>query len=441
MIDTIIGSDKEGIKIITVVLMVLILLFSVFYSTPQLYQEDRQTYAYSGAGSEDEPHIITDIHGLQAAKDDLSGHYVLYNDIDATETRYWNEGEGFEPIGTEEVPFEGTFDGRGHDIHGLYINRSTDDVGLFGYLGIDGTITNVSVTNAEVTGGRNTAILLGTNRGNVTYASASGRVDGENRVGGLVGYILYSSLSHTWADATVKGEELVGGLAGYSLYGEIYKSYSSGDVHGEEKVGGLVGYQTGVGFIDKSYATGEVSGEYFVGGLLGSSRNRVFRSYALGDVRGIDFVGGLVGQKEGSWVIESYAAGSVKGEGSVGGLIGDNSGTIESSFWDMESTGQVESRGGVGKNTTEMMDLNTFIADDWNITEVEDENSRDTGYAWNIVNNRTYPFLSWEETRYPTETSRGLPFWMIPLFGSIASAILVSLLLYKKDREYSKRKL
>ena len=67
----------------------------------------------------------------------LSGHYVLTQDIDASETATWNEGAGFIPIGipvdyrgidSEEWyenigEFSGTLDGREYTIQNLYMNH------------------------------------------------------------------------------------------------------------------------------------------------------------------------------------------------------------------------------------------------------------------------------------------------------------------------------
>ena len=66
----------------------------------------------------------TDLQGMQG---NLSGKYALGADIDASVTSTWG-GTGFTPVGL----FSGTFDGLGHTINGLYINRSASNTGLFG---------------------------------------------------------------------------------------------------------------------------------------------------------------------------------------------------------------------------------------------------------------------------------------------------------------------
>ena len=51
-------------------------------------------------------------------------HFVQVTDINAAETRYWNDGAGFSPIGNENVQFTGSYNGKGHRIDSLFINRS-----------------------------------------------------------------------------------------------------------------------------------------------------------------------------------------------------------------------------------------------------------------------------------------------------------------------------
>jgi len=70
-------------------------------------------------------------------------------------------------------------------------------------------------------------------------------------------------------------------------------------------------------------------------------------------------------------------------------------GTAINSFWDTQTSGQYTSAGGTGLNTTEMQDITTFSAY-WDIVAVSDIGERDPGHIWNIVDDETYPFLSWE---------------------------------------------
>jgi hypothetical protein len=118
-------------------------------------------------------------------------------------------------------------------------------------------------------------------------------------------------------------------------------------------------------------------------------------SYANSSVIGDSEVGGLVGWNSDT-VDNSYSTGSVNGSENVGGLVGGNSDTVTNSFWDTETSGQATSDGGIGKTTAQMKNITTFSGTTWNIIAVADPGERNLAYIWNIVNNVTYPFLSWQ---------------------------------------------
>jgi len=160
-------------------------------------------------------------------------------------------------------------------------------------------------------------------------------------------------------------------------------------------VGGLVGINER-GYVSNSYSVGSADGGGAIGGLVGANAGNVSESYSLASVTGNWSVGGLAGHN--GWnVTNCYSAGSVAGNDNVGGLVGggryDN---VTNSFWDTETSGQATSAGGVGKNTTEMQDINTLSGAGWDITTVINPSARNPAYIWNIVDDETYPFLSWQ---------------------------------------------
>ncbi|MCJ7576240.1 MAG: hypothetical protein MUO80_06180, partial [Dehalococcoidia bacterium] len=124
----------------------------------------------------------------------------------------------------------------------------------------------------------------------------------------------------------------------------------------------------------------------------------VSNSYSTANVTGGDTVGGLVGENGEGTVSNSYSSGNVIGNNYVGGLVGSNwpLGTVRNSFWDTQTSGQSGSSGGTGKNTAEMQDVATFSGVGWNIITVANPDIRNLAYIWNIVDDVTYPFLSWE---------------------------------------------
>ena len=266
--------------------------------------------------------------------DSLAAHYVLTADIDATLTASgtWqmsvDDGgtssdtsddvvqHGFLPIGNcgadndcfstdDDEPFTGSFDGAGHAIDGLHIDRSTTrGVGLFGRTSSTTVLRDVALEGGSISGDRFVGGLVGSNWGTVQDSFATGSGSGDRFVGGLAGYNDSSgTIQDSYAPGSVSGGIDVGGLVGRN-WGTVQDSFATGSVSGAgDRVGGLVGYNGGT--IQDSYATGTVSGTG-------------------------DYVGGLVGYNDGGTVQDSYASGLVSGGSDVGGLVGRNwgSGTV-----------------------------------------------------------------------------------------------------------------
>ena len=293
---------------------------------------------------------------------------------------YWNDGSGWTPIGTQSSRISTTFDGNGHTISGLFINRgSTDDVGLFGYIDSSSVIRNTSLLSVNITGYSHVGALVGWNRGSITASDTFGSVTGNEYVGGLVGV----------------------------NRGTIDASYASGSVIGNDSVGGLVGWNSSGGAITASYASGSVTGNDSVGGQVGYHSGDITASYASGSVTGTgDDVGGLVGYNNGGTITASYASGSVTGTGGdVGGLVGyTNAGTITASYWDTETSGQpaqTDSSRGIGKTTSQLQAPTgyTGIYAGWNvdIDNADGDDTLSTGgdNPWDFGTASQYPTINY----------------------------------------------
>jgi hypothetical protein len=305
---------------------------------------------------------IVNAHQLQLIVLDPTANYKLAADIDlgpalTNPSEVWytaanapSYGSGFIPIGTWTPQFTGTFDGQGHTISNLIINRPGDyNVGLFGYVGAGGVIENVNLAGGSVSGYQRVGDLVGKNHGLVENSSASGTVSGDEYVGGLAGgnnnTIAQSYATGAVAVITSPGGfgASIGGLVGIND-GSIKQSYATGSINmpgaslGAEYVGGLVGSNDSNGTITKSYATGAVGpfgplAAYTVGGLVASNKGTITLSYATGSVFGA-IAGGLVGVSQGS-IAQSYATGSVEesiGGAPAGGLVAENLGSIAQSY-------------------------------------------------------------------------------------------------------------
>ncbi|MCC5940901.1 MAG: T9SS type A sorting domain-containing protein [Balneolaceae bacterium] len=312
-----------------------------------------------GSGDEHDPYLICTADELNNIREDLTAHYKLANDIDLDIAPY-NEGEGWEPIGSHTDRFIGSFDGESFVIMNLYVNRpETFNIGLFGYTE-NANITNVRLEGLEVTGG-------------------------SLNVGGLIGRTRTTDVSNSYVNGNVTGGNMTGGLVGmHSDNSTITNSYATGmvgSIADTENHGGLVG-QVDNSTITNSYTVSTVEGNISVGGLVGKShRGIVINSYAINNVHGNDRVGGLIGNNHGTEthghseaeLTESYAAGTVNGSTNVGGLVGENTGSVTNSFYDRDTSGQEDDDGrGTPKTTAEMKQQSTFTTAgaDWDFTNL-----------------------------------------------------------------------
>ncbi|MCX8065187.1 MAG: hypothetical protein N3G21_08450 [Candidatus Hydrogenedentes bacterium] len=205
----------------------------------------------------------------------LSRQYKLAADLDLSETQSWNNGKGFKPIGSTSMPFKGSFDGDGHKITGLYINRPEENnVGLFGVIAPGAEIKNLALENANVTGKQNTGIIAGLNGGSINKSGAVGVVLGTNAVGTFVG-MNTGSISDTFAMGFVKGDIWIGGLVGRNEGGDIKKTYFTGKILGNLYFGGLVGTNNS-GSVSYSYWDTQISGMPLSSGGLGKNTSEMF---------------------------------------------------------------------------------------------------------------------------------------------------------------------
>lgn len=431
--------------------------------------------ALSAKSSSDTPIAITNVHELQGMQENLSAHYILANDIDASETVDWNDGKGFQPIGVSDYPFMGTFDGQGFVIKNLHVDRPDEDyVGLFGNTYGEVEIRNVGVVDVNVSGNRYVGSLVAYNSGNLSNSYATGGViaDGEvvgglvgyNRVnvndsyaivevtgtartvGGLAGYngghlnnsyaignvtgrtwvggFVGSSsddgVSDSYATGDVTGDNGVGGLIGQN-FASVFNSYGTGSVIGDDEVGGLAGVNHWLSEISGSYATGDVFGDSRVGGLVGRNSGSVNDAYATGDVNGAESVGGLIGYNgDGTSIVRTYSIGKVAGQVYLGGLVGWNMGQAEDSFWDVETSGTDESGAGIGKTTEQMKDIETFTNVGWDFEDVWGINNVHPGQ-----NNDGYPFLRWQDLAHEWEAEFDLDYELPVLVGESVTVTVV----------------
>jgi hypothetical protein len=351
-----------------------------------------------GTGEPNDPYRIAtaeDLNDIGNYEDDWDKHFILVNDVNMAEytgTQFKIIGNflGWDHSGKPEgKPFTGVFDGNDHKIWNLtWDSNDIYGVGLFGYVGSNSQVKNLGLENVDVNAVNGDYIggLVGINYyGTISSCYSTGSASGYGYIGGLVGYN-YGTINNCYSSGSISGNaRYVGGLAGGNFFsGTITNCYSSGNVTGGAGVGGLVGINSYYGTITNCYSIGGVSGAGCVGGLVGENRGTIRGCYSTGGASGTYYdVGGLVGRNYYATITNCYSTGSVLGVEDIGGLVGHNyPGIIMASFWDIETSGEPNSAGGIGKTTAEMKTMSTFTDAGWDFVEV-----------WGVGENQTYPFL------------------------------------------------
>ncbi len=219
------------------------------------------------------------------------------------------ENETWEPIGTGETNFAGTFNGRYHKIKNLYINTTEEQtVGLFRQTEKTTKIKNTILENVNIVNNYATPA-------NNTY------------VGGLVGW---NSEGAEIINCGIKSGKIESKIAiqneGNTWYGPV--------------IGGIAGRSNGI--IDGCYNKAEIIGtgitnvnytETMVGGLVGAGRGKLSNSYNTGNITGTSYksyVGGIAGNTDNTYtgkIENTYNKGKVNITGTnkyIGGMVGRN---------------------------------------------------------------------------------------------------------------------
>ena len=260
-------------------------------------------------------------------RNNLSGKYILMNDIDLSSYYKWD------PIGTGATPFTGELDGNGYSISNMTIYGDFGDsnklyFGVFAYIK-NSVIKNLAVYNTSVdinyTGSAKNSFYAGVIAGASTastiencisagyvnlegffYGSAGG-IAGRDNTGTIKRCISYTSINIT--SQNIYGID-IGGIAGVTShdtvsecgnYGDISVNCINSDIDSRTLyVGGISGDNSNVSVVSDCFNRGNIDIDFcmpsiYVGGITGNSWS-VMNSYNMGKISvPADFAGYIGG--------------------------------------------------------------------------------------------------------------------------------------------------
>ncbi len=310
-----------------------------------------------GNGDLATPYLIsslTDLDAVRLVQSDIK-YFKLTTDLDATETKDWNGGRGFLPIGYTYPPdgnvvaFKGNFDGNGKSISALTIKTGTGGftlgtgVGLFGRAEAD--INKLTLANISISGSSNhVGGIVGefsVSGSSLEECHVSGSIAGYQRVGGIVGLLSNSAnVAGVSVNATVSGVTQTGGIVGrQNISSTLSRCVGnavvivSGELSGAAN-GGLIGSMDN-STISDCISLGGISGPSTIGGFIGAvSHNsaQINRSIAHTQVTSTSgTAGGFIGVFREGTIRHAISSGNIGSTSTSDGKVGGFAGSLEGS--------------------------------------------------------------------------------------------------------------
>jgi len=262
---------------------------------------------------------------LKAIENDLSGNYIILNDIDLS-------GYGVLNQSFINGTFTGNLSGQGFTISNLIINAYTNYIGLFSQIS-GASITELTLENFNISGRDYVGTLVGS-AVHSTFTSIqliSTQVAGFKILGGMVGQGLTLTMSNSAVlNMTLSGiRNTLGGLIGQGENLTLnHSTLTQTAISGDWKMGGLVGeVLSGFTTISNTVMTDTTvaGGRFNVGGMigiLGASATITNSTLSNVNITGSGNVGGLVGLTNGTVISHAVVDGNLSGS-NPRGIVGN----------------------------------------------------------------------------------------------------------------------
>ena len=215
--------------------------------------------------------------GTTAYKQGCAGWTItLENDIDLSDY-YWDVTIGRSDL-DEDSKFQGTFDGNGHTISGLYTSDDNSAYygGIFGTIGSNGIVRNLNLSSSMLHCKKYSGGIAGLNEGTVENCHVTSSVtvtayaNNVNNLGLIVGLnkgtVKGCLAEGTLTEDTYLGCSALGGIVGYNDGGTLEHNILTGTITAanSSNVGGVVGLTNG-GTLTQNLYTANVAQGYNIG--------------------------------------------------------------------------------------------------------------------------------------------------------------------------------
>ncbi len=366
-----------------------------------------------GNGSINDPYLIGNKWDLKVFSENWGDinfnklHFKQISDINFIEPDFesngllYNNGKGWFPIQN----FMGVYNGNNYSISGLYINRlEQNSIGFFGSID-SAKIENLKLTNFTIKGKQDVGGLCGIIKSStINNCDAQGIIIGDFQIGGLIGIAENSIISNSSSDIDLTSNAVVGGFVSEVKKTNIYNSYSTGKIKCSFfNTGGFIAILN-ESSIDRCYSNTNIEAKDFrTGGFVASTvsdLNYIRDCFSKGNIvittNHFEMVGGFVGIIAGGCNFSrNYSTGSItynsdlKTENGFFGNVSNFVYPMENNFWNIETSGAINSNGNATGITNENMRLqSTFENADWDFDSI-----------WRIdpLKNNGYPYLIWQD--------------------------------------------
>lgn len=284
--------------------------------------EARIDVVLSGEGTKESPYIVSNASELEAVSRyaDENAYFTVTEDIKFNAEdfefggEFYNEGKGFNPIGTKENPFSGVFNGGGHTITGLVITDA-ENAGLFGFAE-NAEISGITLKNADVTADKLAAGIAASAVGcEITdICVADSQITAKSAEGSAAAIAAYADNSSI-ESADITGTEITAcetesaynaAYAGAVCARAVDTTVSGVNIDSECSVtadgaaGGVIGYGNGAEISDvKAFA--KVSG--FMAAAVAAENGGMLKISDItagGSVNGAEFAAGIAAKADGA---------------------------------------------------------------------------------------------------------------------------------------------